>query len=43
VSGFCILDISSYGWESINVQVGSFEQDPAIKFFAKSVIEVEED
>jgi hypothetical protein len=37
-SGFAIKDISGRGWES-TVAVTTFEQDPAIRFVARSVEE----
>ena len=36
-SGMEILDVSSRGMEKARVRVGSFEQDPAIRFWAQGV------
>lgn len=41
-SGMEILDLSSSGMESARVRVRSFEQDPAITFWAKDVERVPE-
>lgn len=39
--GMEILDISSNGWENVNIEVGDFESsNGSIKFYAKTVIEV---
>ena len=39
--GMEILDISSNGWEDINVEVGDFESSHgSITFYAKNVIEL---
>jgi hypothetical protein len=39
-SGMDILDFSSSDMEHARVRVGSFEQDPAIRFWAKNVVRV---
>jgi hypothetical protein len=36
-SGLQILDISHLKWDSIGIRVSGFEQNPAIRFWAKSV------
>lgn len=36
-TGLEILDTSSRGWDAARIRVSSFEQDPAIRFWAQTV------
>lgn len=37
LSGMAVMDISARGWDSTNIEVLNFEQDPGITFLAASM------